>query len=72
MPSKGVGASDPSTIGADVGTVVGAVLGEEGGKPSRYNDGLSHNDVGLEETDGIRGERYRRTAQGHGTGVRQR
>ena len=53
MPSKGVGASDPSTTGADVGTVVGAVLGEEEGKPSRYNDGLSHSDVGLEETDGF-------------------
>ena len=53
MPSNGVGANDPSTIGADVGTTVGTVLGEEEGKPSRYNDGLSHNEVGLGETDGI-------------------
>ena len=35
------------------GGVLGDIDGEDEGKPSRYNDGLSHNEVGLGETDGI-------------------
>ena len=35
------------------GGVLGEIDGEDEGKPSRYNDGLSHNEVGLADTDGL-------------------
>ena len=44
-------------MGTSEGVFDGGVLGdidvEDEGKPSRYNDGLSHNEVGFADTDGL-------------------